>query len=142
MKPLLLVLLLLVAAPVLAQPADRSGPRYDPATVETIEGTVRSVDLQPARYGSHTGVHLTVAVGDETVPVHLGPSWFLDNQDEQVDVGDEIVVVGSRVTLGGAPVVIAREVRRGDAVLVLRDDAGYPAWRGWRHGARGPRGRR
>lgn len=140
MRPLLLFLLLLLAAPTLAQPANRAGePRYDPATVETLNGIVRSVDVQPAASGSNYGIHLTVEVGDETVPVHLGPAWYLDHQDEQVTVGDEVVIVGSRISLGGMVVVIAREVRRGEVVLVLRDAAGRPAWRGWRRGATGRR---
>ena len=144
MKLLSLVLTLLLVAPLaLAQPTERANrPMYDPATVETLRGTVRSVEMQPSQNGPGYGVHLTLAVGDETVPVHLGPSWFIANQDYQLAQGDEVEIVGSRVTKGGAAFVIAREVRRGDLVLVLRDEAGLPAWRGWRHGQRGPRGPR
>jgi hypothetical protein len=43
-----------------------------------------------------------------------------------------VEVRGSRVTMGGKPVIIAAEVRKGDAVLTLRDDQGVPMWSGWR----------
>jgi hypothetical protein len=139
MRSLPLVIALLMFAPLaLAQQAQRTDrPTYDPSTVEEIRGTVRSVEMQPSQNGPGYGVHLTLAVGDETVPVHLGPSWFIDNQDQHLAQGDEVEIVGSRVTRGGAAFVIAREVRRGDDVLVLRDTAGYPVWRGWRRSGRG-----
>ena len=144
MRLLSLVLTLLLVAPLaLAQPAERADRlMYDPATVETLRGTVRSVEMQPSQNGPGYGVHLTLAVGDESVPVHLGPSWFIENQEHQLAQGDEIEVVGSRVAQGAAAFVIAREVRQGELVLVLRDEAGLPAWRGRRHGQRGPRGPR
>jgi len=41
-------------------------------------------------------------------------------------------VKGSRFTLGGKPAIIAAEVKKGDEVLKLRDDAGFPMWIGWR----------
>lgn len=140
-RALLLFLALSVTLPALAQstPPRMAGPRYDPSTVETVQGTVRSVDVQASQYGPGAGVHLTLDLGETVLAVHLGPTWFLDAQDEQVRPGDAVRVVGSRVVLGGRPALIARELRRGDDVLVLRDAAGLPAWRGWRRGARGPR---
>lgn len=46
--------------------------------------------------------------------------------------GDVIEVKGSRVTVAGKQVVIAAEVKKGDALLKLRDDSGVPVWSGWR----------
>jgi hypothetical protein len=43
-----------------------------------------------------------------------------------------IEVKGSRVTFEGKPALIAAEVRKGDEVLKLRDEAGMPLWSGWR----------
>jgi len=36
------------------------------------------------------------------------------------------------VTISGKATIIAGEIRRGDSVLKLRDDAGIPIWSGWR----------
>ena len=132
-----LLLALLLATPALAQSTPPAvGPRYDPATVETVRGTVRSVDTQPSLYGPSAGVHLTLDLGETVLPVHLGPTWFLDRQRWEVHAGDEVRVIGSRMMLRGRVVLIARELRRGDDALVLRTEAGVPAWRGWRRGRR------
>ncbi|NBC18929.1 MAG: hypothetical protein GVY18_16635 [Bacteroidetes bacterium] len=113
--------------------------RYDPAAEETVEGTVEAVELMPAPRAG-TGVHLQLRTEDGLLPVHLGPSWYITNQDVQIDEGDAIEVVGARITVDGAPALIAGTIRRGDGLLVLRDEAGFPAWRGWRQGQRGGRG--
>jgi hypothetical protein len=46
--------------------------------------------------------------------------------------GDTLVVVGSRVTVDGDSVFIAKEVKKGDSAWTLRDAAGLPLWRGGR----------
>jgi len=66
------------------------------------------------------------------VEVHLGPGWFLAKQAFALARGDRIEVTGSRVTVSGAPAVVARTVTKGDAILTLRDAAGAPAWAGGR----------
>jgi len=113
-------------------PGDRL---YDPKTVETVNGTVKSVDIVKSR-GMSDGVHVMLATGTEVIPVHLGPAWYLEHQDVVLAAGDKVSVRGSRVTYGGKPAIIAAEVTRGANVLVLRDEQGFPRWAGWRH--RGP----
>ncbi len=101
---------------------------YDPKTVETLVGEVVSADLVTPMKGMSQGVHLTVKTDRETIPVHLGPSWYLENQDMKLAPKDKVEVKGSRVTLAGKPAIIAAEVKKGDEVLVLRDENGLPAW--------------
>ena len=100
---------------------------YDPKTVESITGEVVKVDLVPMR-GMSGGVHLTLKTEKETIPVHLGPSWYLERQDLKLAPKDKVEIKGSRVTFNGKPAVIAAEVKKGDETLVLRDEAGFPAW--------------
>lgn len=38
----------------------------------------------------------------------------------------------SKIAFGGKPALIAAQVKKGDEVLKLRDDAGFPVWSGWR----------
>ena len=45
-------------------------------------------------------------------------------------LGDNIEVKGSKITFDGAPVIIAAEVKKGDAILKFRDENGFPAWAG------------
>jgi hypothetical protein len=101
---------------------------YDPKTVETLTGEVVSVDLVTPMKGMSQGVHLTVKTDKESIPVHLGPSWYLENQDVKLAPKDTVEVKGSRVNFSGKPVLIAAEVKKGDGVLVLRDENGFPAW--------------
>jgi hypothetical protein len=100
---------------------------YDLKTVESISGEVVKVDVVPMR-GMAGGVHLTLKTGKETIPVHLGPSWYLERQDLKLAPKDTVEIKGSRVTFDGKPAVIAAEVKKGDETLVLRDEAGLPAW--------------
>ena len=150
MKTLIAGLTILVASSLFLSSAlhAQQGPprdhaRYDPATVETIAGTVVAVEMHVPPQGNHYGVHLQVQAGEETLPIHLGPSWYLERQDTHLQEGDEIEVTGSRITYEGAPAIIAAQVKRSEDTLHLRDAEGYPAWRGWRHGTRrdhNPRG--
>ncbi len=111
-------------------PANPAGRIYDPHAVETLSGEVTSVETVSAPDGRHGGVHLTLKTDRETVAVHLGPAWWVEKQKPRIAKGDEIEVVGSRVTFEGKPVVIAREVKKGSETLTLRNAAGVPAWAG------------
>mgnify|MGYP001065413336 CR=1 FL=1 len=108
------------------------GRIYNPATVETISGEVVSVDLFTLGIGLWTGVHLMVKTESETISVHLGPQWYIENQEIEFEPGDEIEVTGSRVVYAGGPAIIAAQVMKGDWVLILRNDNGFPLWSGWR----------
>ena len=108
------------------------GKMYNPKTVETIRGEVVSVEkMMPMRGMSH-GVHAVIKTEKETISVHLGPEWYIDNQDGRIEPKDTIEVKGSRITFDGKPAIVAAEVKRGDEVLVLRDENGVPVWSGWR----------
>jgi hypothetical protein len=108
------------------------GRMYNPQAVETISGEVVSVDKITPMKGMNYGVHLTLKTDKETISVHLGPGWYIENQDVKIVPGDKIEVKGSRISFEGKPALIAAEVKKGDAVLVLRDAGGFPVWSGWR----------
>ena len=79
-------------------------------------------------------MHLQLKTDDETLDVHLGPAWYLQNQDIQIQPEDKIEVTGSKVDFSGQPAVMAASVKKGDTTLMLRDDSGFPVWHGWRGG--------
>ncbi len=105
---------------------------YDPKTVETISGEVVKIDKIPPTRGMTYGMHLLVKTDTETVSVHLGPAWYLENQDIKIEVKDKLEITGSRITFRGKPAIIASEVKKGEEVLKLRDEDGFPVWSGWR----------
>jgi len=108
------------------------GRMYDPKTVATISGVVQSVERFTTADGISAGVHLVLKTEKETISVHLGPSWYLDNQDAQIEPKDKLEITGSRVLLDGKPVLIAAVVKKADGILKLRDENGIPLWAGWR----------
>jgi alanine racemase len=103
---------------------------YNPKTVETLGGEVVSVDkFAPGRKMSY-GVHFTLKTDKEAIPVHLGPSWYMEKQAVVLASGDKVEVTGSRITYEGNPTIIAAEVKKGGQVLKLRDATGVPVWAG------------
>ncbi len=112
--------------------SDQYHRMYDPATVETVSGEVLEVRQFMPRPGMHQGVHLLLKTDGETISVHLGPAWFLENQDVMIEPKDRIEVTGSRITFDGKPAIVAAEVKKGEENLILRDKNGFPAWSGWR----------
>jgi hypothetical protein len=105
---------------------------YNPATVETVSGTVENIDKVTPMKGMHSGIHVLLKTDKETISVHLGPDWYIERLDTKIEKGDAIEVKGSRVSFSGKPAMIAAEIKKGENVLVLRDNAGIPAWAGWR----------
>ena len=105
---------------------------YNPDSVETLTGEVHKVEYFAPMKGMGQGVHLQLKSDDKTLPIHLGPRWFLDNQDVEIKEGDRIKVKGSRITFEDKPAIIASEIEKGYEILKLRDDKGFPMWAGWR----------
>lgn len=105
---------------------------YNPQTVEMISGEVVSVDKFMPMKGMNYGVHLFIKTNKETISVHLGPGWYIENQDLKISPKDKIEIKGSRITFEGKPALIASELKKGDNVLFLRDTNGFPVWSGWR----------
>jgi hypothetical protein len=108
------------------------GRMYDTKTVETITGVVEKVEMTMPMRGMSYGVHLAVKSEKGTFDVHLGPGWYIENQDVKIMPGDKVEVTGSKIIFRNKPAIIAAEVRKGDEVLRLRDRNGVPVWAGWR----------
>lgn len=112
------------------------GRNYDPATESTVSGQVSAVEnvMPQGRAGRRGlgGLHLTLKTSNEAVVVHLGPAAFLKEKGFAVAVGDQVDITGSRVNLEGGAVLLAREIKRGDQTLTLRDASGRPQWSGAR----------
>jgi len=103
---------------------------YNPQAVETITGQVVAVNRHAARRaGRPERVTLMLQTAQGNVKVQLGPADYLDQQVLKPAVGDQVEVKGVRLRRAKAATFIAGEVRKGDQVLKLRDDAtGRPLW--------------
>ena len=102
----------------------------NPAVSETVSGSVMDVYQTASTQGQGTGLHLLLKTDGEMLDVHLGPEWYLDQQDFRVEPGDSLAIKGERFTKYGAPALIAFEMQKGEQVLSLRDQEGLPQWKG------------
>lgn len=103
------------------------GPAYDATTEITLKGSVEDV-LQATGRMNISGTHLTLKAESGTFDVRLGPSSYLAAQKFEVTKGDLIEVTGSKVKFGSQEAILAREVKKGDKTLTLRDANGIPQW--------------
>jgi hypothetical protein len=124
-----------VVSVMLAQPAQGRGqgaPMYDRKTEATFSGTVEAVVniTHPERIGRRAlgGTHLTLKTTGETIEVHLGPTAFVADQKISISKGDRVEILGSRITLDGEAILLAREIKAGNNAWTLREASGRPLW--------------
>ncbi|MEW6209930.1 MAG: DNA-binding protein [Acidobacteriota bacterium] len=123
-------LIAVLAAPALTQKRMGQGkgmPRYDPTSEMTVKGSVEEVKQVTSPMGWN-GTHLTVKTDSETLEVHIGPTFYLEEQKFTFATGDQIEVTGSKVKCEGVDALLAREVKKGDKTLLLRNAQGIPLW--------------
>lgn len=102
---------------------------YDPATETTVSGTVEDVVQISHQNGRGTGTHLKLKTDAGVIDVHVGPTRYLEAQKFSVAKGDQLMVTGSKLKSA----IIAREIKKGDTTLTLRDQQGIPKWSGGRN---------
>jgi hypothetical protein len=131
------IMALAIASHGLAQtPQGRGqGPMYNVATETTVKGSVQNVETVSGGGGGRGrqglgGLHLTLKTSAETLNVHLGPVAFLAERKLTIATGDALDIVGSRVTVDGEAVMIAKTVTKGGTSYTLRDASGRPLWSG------------
>ena len=136
MKTITKLMMIALAVGLLGVPDVLAQRNYDPKTVETVQGKVLSVEKITGAQGRGYGIHLTLQTDKETLPVRLGPAWYIDEQTPRIETNDTVTVTGSRVTIGEKPAIIAAQIKKGNDILKLRDENGIPAWRGAARGSR------
>jgi hypothetical protein len=109
-------------------------PMYNSQTEASFAGIVQAVNRVPASgqgcwsAAEVCGAHLTLAMATETIDVYLGPAAMLDAKNVTIARGDTVTILGSRIMLGSTPVLLAKEITRGDETWTLRDTAGFLLW--------------
>jgi hypothetical protein len=121
----ILIILALMATAIAQQ---KNGPKYDLSTEATLKGTVAEVKEVPNSCLDETGLHIVVTTDAGPVEIQVGPKQFLQSMDVAFAKGDKVQIVGSKVTLDGAPLVLAREITQSNNVVVMRDNKGAPVW--------------
>lgn len=115
------------SASAFAQHAAKAAARYDAANETTVSGTVTSV-ISAASPEGVVGVHLELSTPSGRVRVALGPAMFIGENNFYFIADDAVSVVGAKVGSAKDNIVWAREVKKGDKVLTLRNADGTPRW--------------
>jgi len=111
---------------------------FDPNTVGEVRGKAYGLSV-PER----GPVQFRLQTGKETYTVLASPKWFWKDLNAELPDGTEIRVRGSK-TLGQDSnlYIIAQRIRIGSSgrPMGLRDDNGFPLWKGPKAGATGAPG--
>jgi hypothetical protein len=70
----------------------------NPVQKNFVTGEIVSVSQITPNKGMGAGVHMILNTGKETLSVHLGPSWYLENQDVKIETKDKVEAKGSKIT--------------------------------------------
>lgn len=75
-------------------------------------------------------IYVQEAKGEELIPVHLCPVWYMDRKSTGLKKGDRVKIRGSWAEIRGADVFMASKIKRGDhfelKVRLTKD--GKPFW--------------
>jgi hypothetical protein len=119
------------------------GSGYDLSAVVTVTGEVVEMDFCEddgvRRQKGNASFYLRTEANDLYF-VNVAPAWFMENQEFPLAVGDVVTVTGAltqrqeecQLDEENITVILAAEIVNGELVLVLRDELGYPVWRGTR----------
>jgi len=106
---------------------------YDPQTVITLKGDVKSLGTLPPMSRLPGAIRSALLKTDQgNITVYLSPDWHLAGQKISPKVGDRMEVTGSKVTLGDQPSVIVKDLKLGGKTINLRNGQGVPVWHGQR----------
>jgi hypothetical protein len=101
---------------------------YAPTSEQTMRGWVMETkDFQCPVTGT-VGSHITVKSETGSIEVHLAPASFMKQYEINIRKGDNVTVVGSRITYEGKNALIAKSVAIGNETYNFRDQSGKPLW--------------
>ncbi len=99
------------------------------ADMITFNGRVTGKLVLPPMKGMAESVALLVQQADkDSFEVQLGPQWFVQHMPVRVNVGDKVMIAGSRVKMEGRTVIFAQSITIGKRDIAFRDKKGSPAW--------------
>jgi hypothetical protein len=131
----LIIFALIFMAPLMVAAQDTRDTKVDavpkyslPAEAKFI-GTVEEMTDHICPVSGGLGSHLMVKLADgKTIEIHLASTKYVQSNELLLHKGDQIEIIGDRLTFQGADTIFAREVSRGAETFVFRDKQGKPLW--------------
>jgi hypothetical protein len=123
----------LVADTTPYESVNKSEKLYNDSAAQTVKGVISDTRTITLQDGAEF-MQMDVDTEHGTIPIHLGPVWYMDEYADRFDVnkGRSVSVVGSRSTVQGKEVLVASEItnEEGKQHMRLRHPDGIPAWVG------------
>ncbi len=129
-----LAMLVVLVSTIHAQDIDnikKSGKLFNAKTIETAKGEITLVRKNFHKKSPGYALGFKLQTADETIYVHVGPGWYVEEKEFAFEKGDTVEVTGSRVMVNDNPVIIATEISKSGKTLMLRNAEGTPLWIGW-----------
>lgn len=116
------------------QSVNESVQLYHEDRAQTIRGVIKDRETVRMKDDAAFSQLMLKVDDDRVIPVHLGPAWFVEENQHLMDlnVGREVEVKGSVETVGGRQVFVAAQLyndRREEGMRLRRED-GTPVWVG------------
>jgi hypothetical protein len=106
-----------------AQPDAQRLQSYDAGREVTLVGTV--VKYEASSSTPPIGAHLLVQTAAGQVDVHLGNARLLQASHLELNVGDNVRVIGESLALGDGTFFAARIVQKGAQAVAVRNAKGF-----------------
>ena len=117
----------MVIACLAGRTAKSSAPQYDRGTITDVLGIVSEVRDNDT--GTLPGLHLIIRTDRKRdVDVYVGPDTFVKDFSLSFARGERVQAIGSKIRCENGEVVLARELRRHDITVYVRDPDGNPIW--------------
>ncbi len=123
------VVLLVIVLSSLTSRKEKGPPAYNAAAETTVSGVVQETKEFSCPISEDQGTHLVLRTNQGDLLIHVAPARFLRSQGFRFNPNDQVSVVGTLVNYQGQDAMLAREITRGNEVLIVRDHQGLPLWK-------------
>ena len=120
--------LLVVVLSSIGPRQQKGAPAYNVAGETVVTGVVQDTKEFFCPVSDDQGMHLVLRTQQGDLLVHVAPARFLRGLGVRFNPRDELAIVGTRIHYQGQDALLAREIRRGSEVLIVRDSQGHPVW--------------
>jgi hypothetical protein len=110
------------------EPRRESTPSYNTAAETKVAGVIQDVSEFFCPVSDDQGMHVLLKSDSGNLLIHVAPARFLRGQEIRFSPGQQLEVVGAQVKFQGRDSLLARQITRGNELIVLRDHSGKPVW--------------
>ena len=100
--------------------------KYDVKNVVSVSGKILAVKLIPlAKRKGCFSLMIELEGSKDVLHAYLGPGSYLKKKGYTFEVGTNVVVTGAKATIKGRSLLIVKDLKMGDRVMVFRSEDGH-----------------